>query len=481
MMPSPFFPWFSRTDTAHVFTHYVSGVLPDALGSGPQRQYLQFDQRALLLATADDVVCVLDRVEPCYLDFLAGLGLGPRRSHLIELVADSCDDCTLTLGELLGRNANALERIAHLLSGKNVILNPYFMSSVELELAAMLERALQRPIKVLGGDPAIATFASQKHHVRAKAQELGVPLARGEVVQLHLQPEGVLVDVAPLQDAIGRQIKLTKRVIVRKTDGAAGNQTLLVDNHCQALDVDWIVKSGKQDSNIFLVETFFEGGISPNILMFIDPIDGSISCAGITTQRLNDVLGHEGNIFPAEVKVLPGMLKWASVLARWLCNEGYAGFVGFDFVEFPHPRTGFCQYVLAEINPRVNAVAYPLAVMEKLTPLERHTDQRAFLSATITTACTSFAELADQCGDLFFNPDARHGAVPYNAGLLRYGKCDVVFLGPTLEEVRYLYDTFLERTRRTTFFRAPNTAPVITNLRMNGGTARTPPSKILRM
>jgi Pre ATP-grasp domain len=442
----PILSTYGDPGTAHVFIHHVTGSHRDPTRIWPGGGHLHRDQRAFLLARRDDVVCVLGKMEPAYVEFLSMLGLGLERDHLIEVADDSRNDRNLTLTELLLRDSRALQTIGNLVSlRKRIVLNPYFMSRVELELASKLASVIGKPVEVAGGNPKIVECANLKHHVHLKAEELGVPVAPGELVALPYQSDGDLVDVAPLREAIDRHIHETGRVVVRKSDGAAGRMILLEESSSGNLDVNWITDKGPQDSNVYLVQVLLDATASPNIQMYVEPSSGAISCVGITEQRLDANLAHEGNVFPSDVKTSADMIRSAQTLAKWLRSEDYAGLVGFDFVEYVHPRTGRHDFILAEINARTNGSAYPLALMERLNESQARDGRpliKALLSVKVSSRCTSFSEMEEHCGALFFDPETGSGAVPYNTGCLPYGMCEVAFLGNSMQVVKSIYEAF---------------------------------------
>jgi hypothetical protein len=121
------------------------------------------------------------------------------------------------------------------------------------------------------------------------------------------------------------------------------------------------------------------------------------------------------------------------MLAGWLRREGYAGIIGFDFVEYRDRRTGGPAAFLAEVNPRVNGATYPLAVRSRLAP------RAAFVSGTVRARAAGFAEVRDALGPLLFDPERGTGVVPYATGCLDVGKCSLVALAASRLRAAELY------------------------------------------
>jgi hypothetical protein len=181
---------------------------------------------------------------------------------------------------------------------------------------------------------------------------------------------------------------------------------------------------------------------STNILMHVEPDSGYILCVSVTDQRLSEALVHEGNLYPSSAKTIKAMMGSAWKMSKWLQSEGYCGLAGFDFAEYLNHETGKLQHFLCEINPRTNAAAYPKALMEYLNMKQEQKGQpriEAFLSSNLRTRATSFAELNDLCGHLFFNSEIGRGGVPYNTGCLEYGKFSLAVFGKSRKSVLEMY------------------------------------------
>ncbi len=401
----------------------------------------RYPERALLMAGPDDIVCVPGEVDSEYLGFLAQLGLGPRAEHVVAVAVGRAEDHSRPLWKGLLEDPEALRTVSALVQRRAAIrLNPFIVSPGQFELAAALEAITGTTVRVLGADPRLVNYADQKHNVRTKVVELGVPVAEGETVEL-TGASGQRWDLEPLRRTVVRYLGRSGRVIVQGTCGASGSSAFIVGTHT---GVEALLEQVAQrtDNWIYLVEVMVDATVSPNVQIYIAPEDGTVSCIGVTDQQWERPLVYGGNLFPSISQTAGEMVGWARTLATWLRGEGYIGLVGFDFVEYTDPRSGRPKMLLAEVNPRVNGATYPLAVMERLNSVQQSLGQvtiAAFRSGTVETPARSFAELRDALGHLFYRAETGTGVIPYNVGCLEYGKCGVIVLGPSREAVAQMY------------------------------------------
>ncbi len=427
-----------------IFVHSVAslGNVEELAAALPG--FEKYPERPLILARPEDLVCVLDAVDDRYLQFLAGLGVGPNQENVVAVSQRSNLNFAVSLSDLLLNDREALTTIKRLLKAeKKIVLNPYIASPQEFALAAVLETVLDRQVSVLGGDADIVDYVNQKHHVREKALELGVPVSEGEVVELSFRQAGSPLDFTPIQTAVRLHSRRTGRAIVRGSRGLSGSSTLVVKGEPEGVQESLRKIARTTGNNIYLIETMIDITVSPNVLMYVEP--DKIVCVGVTDQLLTDDLAHEGNLYPSSAKTVKDMAASARKISEWLQAEGYCGLAGFDFGEYVNPETGRCEYFLAEINPRMNAAAYPRALMEHLNRRQERTGGpyiEAFLSANIMTKAKSFAELDKLCGNLFFMPETGEGVVPYNVGCLASGKFSAAILGRSRDRVVKMYEDF---------------------------------------
>jgi hypothetical protein len=406
----------------------------------------KYDERALVFARPHDIVCVACRPEKRYLQFLSTLGIGPKDGNVILASKGALSRPGAILPDLLIGNHKVLSDIGKLVKANNeVVLNPFVASSGQFKLASAMETILGRRLRVLGGRSDIVDYAIGKHNVRAKAIELGVPVPEGDVVELKLGKDGMPLDLSPIEVGINKHIDKTGMVIIKGAYGASGSSTWIVENNSDSVRQALSKIAEKSDSRIYLIEVMLDVIVSPNILMYIEPGSGRISCVSVTEQILTEELVHEGNVYPPSAKTVKSMMSSARKISGWLAAEGYTGFVGFDFAEYLCMETNDLTYFFAEINPRINAAAYPKALMDRLN-MQRGQQGRpyieAFLSANMKTKATSFAQLNELYGHSFFKSETGKGSVPYNTGCLKYGKFSLAVFGKSRNEVTQMYEDF---------------------------------------
>jgi hypothetical protein len=428
--------WLSGGSPAQLFVHGQSDA-----------------DRALVLARPQDIVCVSDEVDPAYLAYLADLGLGPRRGHVVAasrfgppVPADRA------LWARLAGSADALRELAELLRRNGVTrLHPYSASGGEHSLAAALEVAADVEVRVAAPDPATAAYAGQKHHIRAKAIELGVPVASGEVVTLPKAGGRRRGDYDALRAAVERHLRPTGRAIIRGARGVAGASTFVVGGRGE--DVDGLLRRlGQRDDNrIYLVEQLVPAIVSPHVQLHVAPGRGPIVCVGVTDQRWERPFVHGGNIYPSTGRSVQAMLDWSERLARWLQGEGYTGLLGLDFVEYADPETAEVRTILAELHPGMDGATYPLAIQQRLNGVQREwgrPESAAFVSGTLELRPMTFARFR-RAGDPFlYSPRTGSGIVPYHVSRLAQGRCGVVMLGGSRDEVLRAYGELQTWCRR---------------------------------
>ncbi len=400
----------------------------------------RYPERALLVAGEGDAVCVPNPVDPQYLGFLGSLGLGPRPEHIV-VAGGNGRGAGRPLVQRLLCDPGLLTRAARALEADEVTIEPYAATTDVMALAEVMERESGIPVR-MDGSPRITRYADQKHHMRLKAQELGIPVAEGEIAELTYPGGRRRRDLEPVRAAIERQLRRSSRVIVRGGSGASGSSTFVVGRGGD--DVAGLLRrlALRSDNRFYLVEAMVEATVSPNIQLRIPGDGGAIECTGITDQRWSRGLTHVGNQLPSSARMVEAMEAWARMLAHWMRGQGYTGLVGFDFVEYRDPMTGGHRAILAEVNPRVNGGTYPLAVRARLNAAAARAgrpEAPAFVSGTIETRATSFARVKSAIGHLLFNADRGTGVVPYATGCLEHGKCSLIALARSRLRAAELY------------------------------------------
>ena len=427
-------------ESRRLYVHCLSG-LPSHRAQGRVPDNDGYPERALVAAGTGDLVCVPFPVDGDHLGFLNELGVGPASGDVV-VPSDAAGPADLSLTTRLRSDRGLLARIAAAVPPGGILeLHPYSSTPEILALAGALESAGAARVRVLGGAPEAAARADQKHLVRAKAVELGVPVATGEVVELPFAGGRRRRDLEPVTAAVQRQLRHTGRVLVRGSAGAGGSSTFIVGegrDHPEEL----IHRIGaRADNRVYLVEALVDVAVSPNLHLRLDG-SGHVTRVAATDQRWSRPLVHGGNVYPSGARLLDSMEGWARTMAAWLRSEGYAGDVGFDFVEHHDHRTGAAAAFLAEVNPRVNGANYPLALRERLNSARRDLGREpveAFASGALHTRARSFAQLRDALGELLFSHQAGRGIVPYATGCLARGRCPAVALAPSSREALELH------------------------------------------
>jgi hypothetical protein len=153
------------------------------------------------------------------------------------------------------------------------------------------------------------------------------------------------------------------------------------------------------------------------------------------------------------------MLDWSGRLARSLQAEGYTGMLGLDFVEYADPATGQSRALLAEIHPRVDGATYPLAILQRLNAAQREAggpESAAFVSGTLELRPATFAAFRRAAEPFLYAPATGRGMVPYHVSRLGEGRCGVVVLGPSRDDVLRFYGELQTWCRQA---RWPSTVP----------------------
>jgi hypothetical protein len=411
----------------NVFVHAQSSVpfWTEARALAPELEASA--DRALLLAEARDVVCVTRPVEPAYLDFLAGAGIGPDPRRVVAPKADPLSGLT----EELARTPELLDAVAEAIpGGGSVRISPFISGPGEQLVARRLEERLGRSVEVAGPPPELVRRCYRKDVMRRIAVRLGVPVPRG--TRVVIRGAG---DLDALRAAALRFSARTGRAIVRGVWGAAGSSTLLVRGDDPGLERELGRFALSTSERVFLVDEMLDAGAAPNVQVWIEG-ESDLRCFCVSDQRLQDETVHRGNTYPSRACLSSEVLEHAGVLAARLASFGYRGVAGFDFFEAEDPATGRLEAYFAELNPRFNGATYPAALLDRLgrSHVRPGPPPRAFATALVHAECGSFAELAALCRDALYTPGAGAGAVPFSVARLRRNLCTLAFLAQTLEE-----------------------------------------------
>ena len=309
-------------------------------------------------------------------------------------------------------------------------------------LSQDLERILNKKVFIDGGDPETVEYVNLKHNSKAEAAELCLPVPQGETVRLSVDKNGRPNDLHKLEEIIRKTFRITGKVIVKGTYGSSGSSIEIIPDDGGPLREALERISKRNDNHIYLVEPMLEIVNSTNIIFHVERDGGRLRCVSATDQVLNEKLEYKGSIFPPNAQTIEDMIRSGEKLAGWLQSKRYIGLVGFDFGEYIDSNDGKTKYFFAEINPRVNASAYPKALMENLNleqKKHRNPEIEAFLSVKVETDIESFVMLREKIGPYFFCPETGKGLVPYNIGRLENGMFNAIFLGKSISEVSSMH------------------------------------------
>jgi hypothetical protein len=421
-------------DAVRIFAHALTslGNFGELARQVPGME--RYAERALLAARPRDVVCLVAPVDPGYLELLRGIGVGPRSENVV--VVSGAPGAVPSLPDLLQED-RALERLRELVGdAARVVLDVYTPSAKEAALAARLEAALGRAVDISAGPLPVVEWALLKHHVRAEALALGIPLARGEVVTLAPGGDGRPADLQPLEAAVRRWIGATGRVLVRGSFGGAGTATTVIENEGESLRAACGRLAQRRDNCTYLVEEMLDVEVSPNVQMLVGEDEAAVQCVGVSDQLLVAAIEHEGNLSPSRAECLPRMLEDAAAIARALARRGYRGLCGLDFGEYRAGRRR--RHFFAEVNPRVNAATYATFLVAHLNAARAEAGEPplgAWLAMHHKTSATAFPKLRERWRPFLFDPASGAGVVPYNVACLPYGKCGAILVGRSREEV----------------------------------------------
>jgi len=251
--------------------------------------------------------------------------------------------------------------------------------------------------------------------------------------------------------AVERHLRPTGRAIVRGAQGAAGESTFVVGGRGE--DVDGLLRRlcQREDNRVYLVEVLLPAIVSPHVQLHVAPDGGPIVCVGVTDQRWERPFVHGGNIHPSVGRSVQEMLDWSDRLARWLQGQGYAGLLGLDFVEYADPDTGAVRTILAELHPDMDTATYPLAIQQRLNAAQREwgrPESGAFVSGTLKIRPTTFARFRRAAEPFLYSSLTGRGMVPYHVSRLGEGRCGIVMLGGSRDEVLRAYGQLQTWCRR---------------------------------
>lgn len=430
--------------TTGLFLHSPSEV-PDALTIGAQiPEFEHYGERALLLASPGDVVCVASAVDERYLSFLDSLEIGPRREDIVVIEGV---EPGAGISTRLTRDPDSMDLVARRLGGSGpLVVYPFFATADAFAVGRALRTRLSRSVRVAGGPPELVRRLHDKVVARALAESLGISVAPGEVVRIVPSEDGTRRDLSGLRRAIERWSSASGHVIVRGSSSSSGSSTFT----SRSGDFDAMIGAvgERTDNSVYLVEPLFEASSSPNVEVVVEPGVSVAGRVGVTDQVLDTDLVYKGSIHPSQARRAPQMIEDSLEIVAWMRQRGFTGRVGFDFVEHAG-KGGRAEHFLAEINPRINGASYPLALAGRLAGFAGRlaaTGPAAFLTGNVRVRTRDFGELELLSRSLLYDPARVEGIVPYSVGALSFGKVGIACLGSSREAVEGLLEKFVQLT-----------------------------------
>ena len=396
-----------------------------------------FEERALHLARQGDIVLLGGAIETSYLDYLAELGIGPRRCDI--LVIDTDTDTGLT--QRLATHNDWIEALRPVVdANRDLRVSPYYRTPQTEQIAQALSTAFGRPVGWDAGPPDVTRTANNKARMRSLAEDLEIPIAPGETVACTAGPSDVLGE---LRKAACRHLSLTGRVIVKAATANLEYDNIIVDEQALGLLPAWL----RQRPHVteYVVESLLPTKHSPNCTAWIHDAK-SWETLGASQQRLDNNLQHTGNIFPFVLP--PEVSKYATLILRRLAALGLRGPVGLDFIEGENV-SGCPQHFFVEVNPRVNGSTYASAIWEGVNAQRRVHGLNTLASCSsirsVDTTFSTFSQLRARAGELIYTHDRGCGVVPYNTAALAHHNISTVALAEDAATARALEQAFLRQ------------------------------------
>lgn len=318
------------------------------------------------------------------------------------------------LASALLADPRAMEKLrAAVRSGPPACLISFDVTRHESALAASLG------IPVIGSHPDHQKLCT-KTGARQIAIDNGVPVPPGA--------EG-LGSLEDAEEAVERLGSRHPRVIVKLNDGFGGLGNVVVDSSEPGIPLtrraarfgdpldDWASFSEKFERSGGVVEVMVGGGAlaSPSAQLFISP-EGQTLVVSTQDQIMGGPTGQTsiGCAGPASLRYRYTIARHAAAVGDALSERGVWGFVGVDFLA--EPAVSGSRVYLGEINLRMGATAPPNLYLRMLLGADAQDDLSADGDALPNYVARQVRAVPGRCpaaGRPAFDPDARHGVVPY--------------------------------------------------------------------
>jgi len=178
-------------DATHIFLHDVVKFKPESNETITVQGREKDVEKALVVAGPDDIVLISARTDPSQIAFLSQLGIGPARKNIIRLNEKDPSGKGISYATSLLNSPEKLDEICKIIPPAGpIVINPFIAAPDVFLFAKELETRVGRDVSVAGGSAEFVHNCIQKHWVKERARELGIPLAEGETVELELTGEG---------------------------------------------------------------------------------------------------------------------------------------------------------------------------------------------------------------------------------------------------------------------------------------------------
>jgi hypothetical protein len=149
-------PLFSGPSIQQIFIHSVTSLPNISSLTAYIPDVDKYAERALLLATKQDIISVPCPVEPAYIEFLHEQGIEVRPDNMIAESFDPYQSGKTSLaGRFLSNSEARNALIKRIDREKTLVLHVFILSETEVALASALEKRAGRKITVMGGNPSI--------------------------------------------------------------------------------------------------------------------------------------------------------------------------------------------------------------------------------------------------------------------------------------------------------------------------------------
>ncbi|MEK8018431.1 MAG: ATP-grasp domain-containing protein [Candidatus Parabeggiatoa sp.] len=399
---------FQTQKTINVFIHNLhpstlklSAVSRDE-SDGFKLQLHEYPERAFLLVEPDDYIILNHPPDQAYLDYLIDIGIGTRNLLIPSSQGESLSEKVLKDKSLLA----FLQQLGE--QGNQVVLHPYMSTQLEAKIALKIKGTVNGP------PPELSLKVNSKIYLPTLLHELALPV-----------PEYEIVNSMKVLETAKKFIAQYDKIIVIGNHTYGGLAVWPIRNQAE-LNALIINLSQCNTEELFLIEKRYDVLCSPNIQYLIT--QSAIQELGLSDQILDQAMKHHGNTYPSSATQLEILWRDSRRLCEALQAQGYRGLLGIDFIE-----TTEGQVFAVDINGRANASSFGLYVLRKLFPDSYPEKHLIMLTHINIGKPVTFTELTEILGqkNLF---DQRQGILPYNTGLLQWGKFSAIIIANTQAE-----------------------------------------------